>query len=45
MRPIVKLLYFEAALKLDDGVEDALHDVGVDEVAVGFDNFRRGAVT
>ena len=30
-----KLLHFEAAAELDDGVEDLLHDVGIDEVPLG----------
>lgn len=32
-------LNFEAALKLDDGVEDPFHDVRVDEVSVGLNRF------
>ena len=34
-----ELLDFEAAAELDDRVEDLLHDVGVDQVALRFDHF------
>ncbi len=34
-----ELLHFEAATVFHDLVEDVLHDVGVDQVAFGFDHF------
>ena len=34
-----ELFHFEAAVMLHDLVEDALHDVGIDQVAFGFDHF------
>ena len=34
-----KLLDFEAAAEFDHRVEDLLHDVRVDQMALGFDNF------
>ena len=34
-----ELLHFEAAVVLDHLIEDVLHDVGVDQVAFGFDHF------
>ena len=37
-----ELLHFEAALVLDDRVEDLLHDVRVDQVAFGLDDFAQG---
>jgi hypothetical protein len=35
----VEVLYFKTAVELNDGVEDLLHDVGVDEMAFCFDDF------
>lgn len=35
--------YFEATLILDDGIEDALHDVTVDQVTLSFDRFLKHA--
>ena len=35
--------HFEAALVLDDGVEDPLHNVAVDQVSLGFDGFLKHA--
>ena len=34
-----ELLHFEAAAILHDLIEDVLHDMGVDQVAFGFDHF------
>jgi hypothetical protein len=34
-----ELLHFEPAVVLHDLVEDVLHDVGVDQMAFGFDHF------
>ncbi len=39
VRPIAELFHFEAAAVLHDLIEDVLHDVGVDQVAFGFDHF------
>ncbi len=36
VRPNAKLLHFESAAELDHRVEDLFHDVGVDQVALGF---------
>ena len=35
-------LDFELAVELHDGVEDSLHDMGVDQVPLGLDNFSNG---
>jgi hypothetical protein len=43
--PDRKVLDFEAAAKFDNGVEDALHDVRVDEMTLGLDDFRDGELT
>ena len=37
--PDAKLLDFEPAAELDHLIEDLLHDVGIDQVALGLDNF------
>ena len=37
--PDAELLHFEPAVMLHDLVEDVLHDVGIDQVAFGFDHF------
>ena len=42
VRPISKALDFELSLEFDDGVEDALHDVRIDQMALRFDDFRNG---
>ena len=34
-----ELLHLESAAVLHDLVEDVLHDMGVDQVALGFDHF------
>ena len=34
-----ELLHFEAAVVFDHRVEDVLHDVGIDQVALGLDDF------
>jgi len=40
--PDAKLLHFEPAALRDDLVEDVFHDMGIDEVAFGFDHFLKG---
>ena len=40
----LKVLDLEFPLELDDGVEDALHDVAIDQMALRFDDFRYGSV-
>ena len=39
VRPISKPLDFELAVKFDNGVEDPLHDVRVDQVTLSLDDF------
>ena len=34
-----ELLHFKTAVRFDDLVEDLLHDVGIDQVAFGLDDF------
>jgi hypothetical protein len=34
-----KLFHFESAAEFDYLIEDLLHDVGIDQVALGLDNF------
>jgi hypothetical protein len=40
----VEVLDFKTAVELNDGVEDLLHDVGVDEVTFRFDDFLEGGL-
>jgi hypothetical protein len=40
----LKYFNFEFALEFDDGVEYALHDMAIDEMALRFDNFRDNPV-
>ena len=37
-----ELFDFESAVGFDDLVEDLFHEVGIDEVAFGLDNFFKG---
>ena len=37
--PDTELIHLEAAVELDDLIEDALHQVRIDQVAFGLDNF------
>ncbi len=41
----VEFFHFKSAVVFDDGVKDLLHDVGIDEVSLGFNHFMEQIVT